>query len=39
MANLIAAGTGAATGTFTLAAGERKTVSLYASGASIPDGV
>ena len=39
MANLFAAGTTATTGTFTLAAGESKTVSIYASGADIPGGV
>lgn len=39
MANLIAAGTTAATGTFTLAMNETKTVTIYASGADIPHGV
>lgn len=39
MANLIAAGTSATTGTFTLASGEKKTLSLYAVGSPVPAGV
>lgn len=39
MANLIAAGTSATTGTFTLASGEQKTLSLYAVGSPVPAGV
>lgn len=39
MANLFAAGTSATTGTFTLASGEKKTLSLYAVGAEVPAAV
>ena len=39
MANLFAAGTSATTGTFTLASGATKTVSIYATGADVPWGV
>lgn len=39
MANLIPAAQTANTGTFTLAAGERKTLSLFAVGAEVPAAV
>lgn len=39
MANLIAAGTSATTGTFTLASGAQKTLSLFAVGSPVPAGV
>lgn len=39
MSNLFAAGTNATSGTFTLTDGQSKTVSIYATGATVPAAV